>query len=260
MAGDDWYDSPLYYDLIFDEDTDVEADFLETMMAEYGITRTGRILEPACGSGRLVIELARRGYEVAGFDLNENMLEFARRRLAQEDLTAELWTDPMQSFRTPRTYDLAHCLVSTFKYLQSEKDAVATIEGVAACLEPGGLFVLGVHLTDYNNTDYDHERWVVERDGVRVVSNTRTWPADQTQRTERLRNRLKIVEDGRDEKMLETHWDFRTYDAAQLASLLAKVASLEPIAFHDFNCDPEIERQLDDEYSDIIVILRKRTG
>ena len=79
-SDDDWYDSPRYYDLIFDEDTVDEADFLEAMMWKYGVADTGRILEPACGSGRLVSEFARRGYAVDGFDLNENMLEFAQRR------------------------------------------------------------------------------------------------------------------------------------------------------------------------------------
>ena len=69
MPDDDWYDSPLYYDLIFDEDTVVEADFLESLMWEHGIAESGRILEPACGSGRLVCELAARGYEVDGFDM-----------------------------------------------------------------------------------------------------------------------------------------------------------------------------------------------
>lgn len=39
---DDWYDSPRYYDLIFDEDTVNEADFLEAMMWEYGIAESGK--------------------------------------------------------------------------------------------------------------------------------------------------------------------------------------------------------------------------
>ena len=259
MAGDDdWYNSPRYYDLIFDEDTVNEADFLEAMMWKHGVADTGKILEPACGSGRLVAEFARRGYEVDGFDLNENMLEFAQHRLAEDDLWANLWADPMQSFRTKKRYDMAHCLVSTFKYLTSEEDAVANLRKVAACLRKGGLYVLGIHLSQYGRETFEHERWVVERDGVKVVSNTRTWPADKKTRTEKLRNRLRVKHAGKPEKTLETHWQFRTYDAAQLSSLLAQVPELEAVAFHDFNCDVSIERQLDDEYEDMIAVLKKR--
>ncbi|MFT5854525.1 MAG: SAM-dependent methyltransferase, partial [Verrucomicrobiales bacterium] len=244
-SDDDWYDSPLYYDLIFDEDTVNEADFLEALMWKHGAVDTSRILEPACGSGRLVAEFARRGYEVEGFDLNENMLEFAQRRLAEDDLWANLWVDPMQSFQTEKRYDMAHCLVSTFKYLSSEADAIANLERVAECLEDGGLYVIGLHLSRYGRDKFEHERWVVERDGVKVVSNTRTWPADKKTRKERLRNRLRVQHEGALEKMLETNWEFRTYDATQLKRLLAKVPAFEPVAFHDFNHDIVIDRALD---------------
>jgi SAM-dependent methyltransferase len=255
---DDWYDSPRYYDLIFDEDSVNEADFLEAMMWKYGVADTGTVLEPACGSGRLVSEFARRGYSVDGFDLNENMLEFAQRRLAEEDLWANLWVDSMQAFKTERSYDMAHCLVSTFKYLPTETDALENLRKVAACLHKGGLYILGLHLSQYGRENYEHERWVVERDGVKVVSNTRTWPADRKKRNEKLRNRLRVKYDGEAEKMLETNWQFRTYDAAQLKRLIAKVPEFEAVACHDFNCDVSIERQLDDEYEDLIVVLRKR--
>jgi len=32
----DWYDTPLYYDIVFDEDTVEEANFLEVMYARHG--------------------------------------------------------------------------------------------------------------------------------------------------------------------------------------------------------------------------------
>ncbi|MGI9239332.1 MAG: class I SAM-dependent DNA methyltransferase [Verrucomicrobiales bacterium] len=257
-TDDDWYNSPRYYDLIFDEDTENEVDFLEAMMWEYGIADSGKILEPACGSGRLVSEFAKRGYSVDGFDLNENMLEFAQRRLVEDDLMGGLWIDSMQDFKTVGRYDLAHCLVSTFKYLSTEADAVANLERVADSLERGGLYIVGIHLTNYDSEGFQHERWVVERDGLKVTSNTRTWPADRGARTEKLRNRLRIEQQGKAEKTLETTWQFRTYDAAQLRELIERVPAFEAVAFHDFNCEVGIERQLDDEYEDIIVVLRKR--
>ena len=65
----DWYDLPRYYDIVFEADTRAEADFLEAMAERWG-RGAGRILEPACGSGRLVEEMARRGHAVTGFDTN----------------------------------------------------------------------------------------------------------------------------------------------------------------------------------------------
>jgi len=253
----DWYDTPLYYDIIFDADTPREAAFLEDVWASYGTkSRSRRVLEVACGSGRMVVEMLRRGWKVSGFDGNERMLDFAKERLRKEGQKARLWTDWMQSFSVTKgeRYELAHCLVSTFKYLQTEADAVACLQRVADSLIPGGVFTLGVHLTNYALGKEEHERWVAKRDDIQVVCNTHTWPADRKTRFEDLRTRLKITHAGRSH-IQETRWQFRTYDARQMKALLRKVPDLELVASYDFTYDIEEPRELDDSYSDIVLIL-----
>ncbi|WP_078811435.1 class I SAM-dependent methyltransferase [Prosthecobacter debontii] len=253
----DWYDTPLYYDIIFDGDTPREAAFLEEVWACYGPrSRTRKLLEPACGSGRLVLEMARRGWKVSGFDGNERMLQFARERLSKEGLQALLWSDWMQSFHLPKTepYDLAHCLVSTFKYLLTEADAVAFLQRIAACLKPGGVFALGLHLSDYSKGKEEHERWVAQRDDIHVVCNTHTWAPNRKTRLEDLRTRLKITHAGRSH-LQETRWQFRTYDARQVKALLGQVPELHLAACYDFTYNIHEPRELDDSYADIVLIL-----
>ena len=261
-----WYDTPLYYDIVFQQDTRREADFLSAMMRRHGPAgKDGsppwHIIEPACGSGRLVAELAARGHQVHGFDINTRMLDYARERTAgtAAHKRISLWEDHMESFRPRgrRRYHLAHCLVSTFKYVLHESEAVAHLQRAAASLRPGGLYVLGLHLTDYRQDQPLHERWVGRRGPTEVVCNTRTWPARRRQRLERLRTRLRITKDGVTTSQ-ETLWEFRTYNAAQLKSMLAKVDAFECVACHDFTYDPDVQRSLDDSYADIILVLRRR--
>ena len=259
----DWYDTPLYYDIIFDQDTGLEADFLEKMMQRHAGIRPShqawRILEPACGSGRLITELAGRGHDVSGFDLNPHMLEHARRKVQRTGRQALLWQDRMESFKLPfrLRYDLAHCLVSTFKYLLDEKSAISHLHQVSKALRSGGLYVLGLHLTDYEDGGAAHERWVGRRNGTQVICNTHTWPPDRRKRTEDVRTRLRITRRGQS-KTLETRWQFRTYNAAQIKALLARINSFELAACHDFTYDPQHQRRLDDSYADVVLILRKR--
>src|SRR6187455_3399519 len=128
----DWYETPHYYDIVFDADTRREADFLEEMARRYGRRGTARVLEPACGSARLVRELARRGYSVTGFDRSEAMLAYAERRLRERRLSARLARSKLESFRFGQRFDVAHCLVSTFKYLLDEASARSHLRCVAA--------------------------------------------------------------------------------------------------------------------------------
>jgi len=253
----DWYDLPALYDIVFDVDTRREADFLESMQSRFGGTRGKRVLEPACGSGRLVCELARRGWKVHGTDLNERMLAYTRERLAKEGLRATLCQADMSAPLSNSTrFDLAHCLVSTFKYLTTESSARDHLRSVAASLKTGGLYVLGFHLSDYHDTKICRERWVEKRDGKHVVCNIQSWPPDRTTRLERVRSRLTVTEGGR-KRRSETHWNFRSYNAREVRSLLATVPEFEHLATFDFTYDLAAERELSDVQLDSVLILRR---
>ncbi|MBI5363368.1 MAG: class I SAM-dependent methyltransferase [Planctomycetes bacterium] len=268
----DWYDTPRWYDLVFDEGTEREADFLEAVHAAHAAnsSRSGRVraagprrprplrvLEPACGSGRLVAELARRGHRVHGFDLNERMLEFARARLAKRRLRGSLALGDMSAFTARGRFDLAHCLVSTFKYLQDERSASKHLRCVADALVPGGLYVLGLHLTDYASRSRSRERWVARDGRTRVVCNTQVEPARRSQRLEDVRTRLVVTTNGR-ELRSETRWSFRTYDVRELKALLSRVPALEHVATYDFTHDIDSPRALDGELLDVVLVLGRR--
>ena len=253
----DWYDTPHDYDIIFDADTAQEARFILDAYATYAGKQKGTptVLEPACGSGRLLSALSHEGCRIHGFDLSDAMVDYASHRVPK----ARVWKDRLESFHCPlKRYDIAHCLVSTFKYLLTEAHAQSHLAHAAKYLRSGGIYILGIHLTDYSNQRCAHERWEGERDGRNVVCNTRTWPPDRRSRLEKIRTRLKITQNGRSE-LQKTHWSFRTYNARQVKDLLKTCTpELELAACHDFRHDIRETRELDDSYSDIVLILRRR--
>ncbi len=257
----DWYETPLWYDVVFEEDTRKEGDFLETAFERFGrvVRRRSprRVLEPACGSGRLLEEMARRGWRPTGFDLSRPMLDFAGQRLARAKQVADLRTARMESFHFRERFELAHCLVSTFKYLLDERSARSHLQCVADALLPGGIYLLGFHLTTYDWPFAQHERWVGHRDGVEVVCNIHSWPPEQAKRREKVRSRL-IVKDGVKLRHTESSWWFRTYDARQARRLLHSVPMLEHVATYDFCYDWTRPRDLDDRQLDTLLILRRR--
>jgi len=259
FAEFDWYDTPLYYDIVFAGDEARECAFLEGVLERFGPrrTRTRRILEPACGSGRLLAELARRGNDVWGFDLNERMLDFARQRLARARLKAHLFQARLEDFEVPREFDLAHCLVNTFKYLLDEGSVQRHLRAVAAALRPGGLYVIGLHLTQYEDRRCNHERWNCAREGVEVTCNIRGWPAQRATRLERVRSRLRVRASGL-ERRSQTEWSFRTYDWSELAATLRRARAFEHVASFDFAYDLARPRRMPDDQLDVVVVLRKR--
>ena len=75
----DWYDTPLYYDIVFDEGTVQEADFMEGAFARYGGKGT-RLLEPACGSGNFLVPILQR--KLAAVELKFGKSDFEKRHYA----------------------------------------------------------------------------------------------------------------------------------------------------------------------------------
>ncbi len=246
--------------MVYADNTKKETRFIEGIMKRHGPKLAGplRVLEPACGSGRLLESLAARGHVVHGFDLNRHQVAFAKDRLKARGLKARVWRDRLQDFTVPRgaRYDVAHCFVSTFKYVDTEAGAARSLRRMAAALRPGGLLLLGLHLTDYRNSPPDHERWIGRQPGIRVVSDTWSAPADRKSRTEAMRTRMRITEKGKT-RVEETVWDFRTYSPSELRALLRKVPALRLVACHDFHYDLGSTRRLDLAYSDVLLVLRR---
>jgi SAM-dependent methyltransferase len=256
-----WYDTPLYYDIVFSKDDALEGAFLLALLERYGpplpARERPRILEPACGSGRLVLEMAGRGCDVTGFDASAAMLAFARARLARARRRARLARAELARFDVGRRFHLAHCLVNSFKYLLDEASARSHLACAARALVPGGLYAIGIHLTEYGDRRRNRERWVASRDGVSVTCNIQGWPPDRRTRLERVRSRLRVVERGV-ERRTETSWLFRTYDLREFRRLVASVSDLEHVATFDFGYDVERPRELPDDQLDAVFVLRKR--
>jgi SAM-dependent methyltransferase len=253
----DWYDHPEYYEAIFGTDTVREMDFLLEVSRRYG-TGGKRLLEPACGAGRLVAEAARRGHQVVGYDISEKMLEHARRRLTPaERRRVRLYPSRMESFFRPELeerVDLAFNLVSTFRYLDSEKAALEHLEGTRRLLHPEGLYVLGFHLTDYGRRKAEHERWVETLGRDTVVCNTHEGLPDRRLRRSAMRNRLRITGPEKD-LLIETHWYFRTYDLTQARRLFRR-AGLQVLEVFDFDYQVETPRKRGESRLDSIFVLR----
>src|SRR5438128_6766137 len=137
-----WYDYPQYYDIAFQAHTWREADFIEAACRKYCVFGASQLLEPACGSGRLITELAARGYQVTGFDLSQPALSYLRRRVARRLLHAETFEAQMSNFRLGRLVDAAYCTVNTFRHLLTEQAARGHLECVAGRLRSGGSSLL----------------------------------------------------------------------------------------------------------------------
>jgi len=110
----------------------------------------GPVLEVMCGSGRLLLPLARAGLRLAGVDVSGSMLSLARERLAAASLSerVELVEADIRS-RAPRgPFGLAIVALNSFMHLADIADQLAALEHIYAALRPGGLLAIDLFNPD----------------------------------------------------------------------------------------------------------------
>ena len=72
-----WYDYPQYYDIAFRDETRPGGRLHRGGLPKVLPVSRAQPLELACGTGRLTVELAARGYRLTGLDLSKPSLDFA---------------------------------------------------------------------------------------------------------------------------------------------------------------------------------------
>ncbi len=111
------YDHPKYYDLVFGADCAAEIRFILGCGDLFLDRAPTRFFEPACGTGRLIHALAKRGYEVAGLDLNDKAIDFCNARLTRQGFKPSTFVADMSDFKTKKTYDIGFNTINSFRHL-----------------------------------------------------------------------------------------------------------------------------------------------
>ena len=153
-----------------------EADFLVGL-----IRPPARVLDAGCGTGRVGIELRRRGYDVLGVDVEASMLAVARRRdpdisWLRRDLS-ELDPDEPELISGFDVVLLAGNVIP----LLSEGTQAEVVRRLAGCLAAEGLLVAGfgldvdhLPLDDVTVTLDDYDRWCLNA-GLVLCDRFATW-------------------------------------------------------------------------------------
>ncbi len=251
------YDYPAYYDLVFGSDWKAEFDFLLQVFEHFAPGKVQRIFEPACGTGRLLYRLADRGFDVSGLDLNPRAVDFCNKRLVRHGYAASIFCGDMSNFRLPKKVDAAFNPINSFRHLLSEQQAEDHLRCMAEALRPGGIYVLGLHLTPTAGEPMTEESWSARRGHLAINTHLATMELDRRKRTERCRMKLDIYTPTQRRQIID-ELVFRTYTREQIERLLARVSDLEIAELFDFSYRIDRPIELEPETQDVVFILRKR--
>ena len=192
------------------------ADYLEKHFARSAIP-VHTVLDLACGTGSLTCELARRGYEMIGADLSQEMLaQAAEKCRGVGEIEPIFLHQAMERLDLYGTIDACVCCLDSVNYVTRPKALARAFQRVHTFLMPGGVFVFDINTPD-KLRGLDGQMFLDESEDAYCV-----WRADYSQRRRVCTYGMDIFQ--REEGDLWRRWEEvheeYAYEPAELEELL----------------------------------------
>ena len=169
----------------------------------------GPILEIACGTGRILLEIARMGTEVVGLDVSADMLSILRTKLSAESKAVQqrvsVYEGDMRSFSLGRTFKQVFIPFRPLQHLYTIDDQISALHCAKAHLQSDGLLTFNVFYPNFRMLDEVMETEVLDAEWVD--------PANPQRMIRRYFVRHRVH---RLQQYFEGEFIFRTYQEKQL--------------------------------------------
>ena len=135
----------LYFDSftasLYDQQYDFQTQDIKFYLNECKKAK-GKILEAACGTGRLLIPSLEAGCDIEGLDFSGEMLNVLRGKLKEKNLETKLHQQSMLDFTLDEKYSLIYIPFTSIFILQTQEDQINCLKNCRKHLAEGGKFIV----------------------------------------------------------------------------------------------------------------------
>jgi SAM-dependent methyltransferase len=195
----------------------------------------GPVLELACGTGRVYLELLAAGVDADGLDASREMLDRLESKAADRGLEPTVWQGDMRTFDADREYAAILLPFRSILHLHTIEDQLAALERIRDHLQPGGRLALNTFVPDHGILAADStidQGFELDGDQYRLHDETETVdPVAPIIRTER-----EFYRDG--ELLWETEFDLKPIYRREMELLVRLAGFSEWEVYGDFDRSP----------------------
>ncbi len=191
-----------------------------------GLKPPKKILDLCCGYGRHLVELARKGFRVTGYDLSSHFLDRARIEAVRLKLKVKLVRGDMREIPFKKEFDAVINLFTSFGYFQNEKEDLQVLKGINRALKEKGLCLIDTANREFLLKNFQRRMWY-PREGFFMLDESIFDPF--TSRVETTRTLLFENQPKR-----EYFFSFRAYTLTEMISNLKKTSFITEQVFGDY--------------------------
>lgn len=215
------------YDAAFDWEVSGEVGSISGLS---GLAE-GRVLEPMCGSGRLLRGFREAGFETVGVDASAEMLALAEARYEKLGYEGTWIQADVCDFDLDEACDLAVCPINSLAHLQTEAAMLAHLNAMSRNLYEGASYWLQLDLKAPVQVGASEE-WEFEYLGETLVSQ---WACTGYHDGYETHVSRFVFPDGR---VIEDDYEMKVWDYASWSALLERSAFELSAAYAGGSFDP----------------------
>lgn len=207
----------------------------------------GLILEPMCGSGRILIPLMEEGFAIQGFDASHYMLSALHTKAKERHLTPRVWQERVELLHTSDRYALMFIPSGSFGHIIDPDVAYKALEALYTHLTPGGKLVFEVetiHKPHHPYGSWQGSVWHKKENELLMLSYL---PLSRQNNIKSFIFKYELVEKGRIIDTEVEEYKIRVYEPRELLPALKKVgfSHIRMVKAFERNATPD---ENNDEY------------
>ncbi|MBB63465.1 MAG: SAM-dependent methyltransferase [Waddliaceae bacterium] len=208
-----------YYDL---DKPNAPEDAL-SLYESYARLSKGPILEPMCGSGRFLIPLLQKGFNICGFDASSYMLEALEIKAASLSLQPQITQGFLHDFKAAELFSLIFIPSGSFGLITDPEEALLGLRNIYELLLDGGTFVFEAETPNASPTDLNVWKGSVQKraDGKLIILSTLSLPLKGGIDTTICK--YELVDEASVTRTEIEKLQVRLYEPSELCTLLQKV-------------------------------------
>ncbi|MEI9936380.1 MAG: class I SAM-dependent methyltransferase [Pseudomonadota bacterium] len=234
-------------------------DAFDFYLAEAERTR-GAILEPMCGSGRFLLPLLARGFDIAGSDASPHMLAACRARAQRLGLEPALTEQRLDALTSDRSFGLIFIPSGSFCLITDEAAAFAGLVRARELLAPDGRFIVEVERRDRARCSELSGtwggRWVTRPDGAKIVFSWLPSYVAPTGISSSV-HRYDLVKEGRLVAQEFEDFELKLYQLSEFRQLLTRAGFTQIQALTPYSLEPIGEESSADAEDGVIFVCSR---
>jgi SAM-dependent methyltransferase len=220
----------------------------------------GAILEPMCGSGRYLLPLLARGFDIAGSDASPDMLAACRARARQLGLQPTLTEQKLDALASDRSFALIFIPSGSFCLITDQAEALAGLVRVRELLAPNGRFIVEVERRDRSRCSELSSswggRWVTRADGAKIVLSWLSQYVAPSGISSSL-HRYELLREGRLLAQEFEDFELKLYELSEFRELLTHAGFAQVQALTPYTLEPVDERSSADAEDGVIFVCTR---